>query len=130
MTRAGLDPEPAGEAALESDRDVAEAHGAVAAVEQGARDDAHGVREVDDPGFRRRERAYPLGDLEHNRHRAHGLREAARAGRLLSDAAAGEGRRLVAQPRLLATDPDLDQHEVGVRQQRVSRSPVTSSRPA
>ena len=41
------------------------------------------------------------------------LREAARAGRLLADAAAGERQRLVREPRRLAADADLDEHEVG-----------------
>ena len=50
-TRAGLDRQQLGKATLEADRDVAEADRAVAAVEQGSRDDADGVREVDDPGL-------------------------------------------------------------------------------
>ena len=62
---------------------------------------------------------HPLRDLEHNRDGAHRLREAARAGRLLSDAAAGERRRLVVQPRLLPPDPDLDQDVVGIRDRGV-----------
>ena len=41
------------------------------------------------------------------------LREAAGARRLLADAAAGERDRLVGEPRRLAADADLDEHEVG-----------------
>ena len=48
-----LDAEQPRERALEADRDVAEADGAVAGVEQRARDDPDRVREVDDPGVRR-----------------------------------------------------------------------------
>ena len=65
------------------------------------------------------ERAHALGDLEHDRDRAHRLGEASRAGRLLPDAAARERRGLVAQPRLLAADPDLDQDVVGALDRRV-----------
>ena len=85
----------------------------MAGVEQRAGDDADRVGEVDDPGARRRALAHALGDLEHDRHGAQRLREAAGAGRLLPDAAAGERQRLVGEPRLLPADPDLDQHEVG-----------------
>ena len=108
-----LDAEPAGEAALEADRDVAEADGAVAGVEQRAGDDADRVREVDDPGVGRGERSHAVGDLEHDRHGAQRLREASGAGRLLPDAAARERHRLVAETRLLPADADLDEHEVG-----------------
>ena len=52
----GSTPSQSAKRRWKSDRDVAEADGAVAVVEQGARHDADGVREVDDPGFRRRER--------------------------------------------------------------------------
>jgi hypothetical protein len=45
--------------------------------------------------------------------RPHRLGESARACRLLPDAAAGERHRLVREPRLLASDPDLDEDEVG-----------------
>ena len=51
--------------------------------------------------------------LEHDGHGAHRLREPAGAGRLLADAAARERDRLVAEPRRLAADADLDEHEVG-----------------
>ena len=59
------------------------------------------------------ELAHALGDLEHDGHRAQRLGEAAGAGRLLADAAAGERHRLVREPRRLAADADLDQDEVG-----------------
>ncbi len=54
-----------------------------------------------------------LGDLEHDRDGAQRLRQAAGAGRLLADAAAGERHGLVREPRLLAADADLDEDEVG-----------------
>ena len=85
----------------------------MAPVEQRPRDDADGVREVDDPRVRRGERPNSLCDLEDDRHGPHRLREAASPGRLLPDATASERRRLVAQSRLLTADADLDQHVVG-----------------
>jgi hypothetical protein len=88
-------------------------------VEQGARDDPDGVREVHDPRVRRGERPHALGDLEDDGHRAHRLREPACACRLLADAAARERDRLVAQPRRLAADPELQEDERGVRDRRV-----------
>src|SRR4051812_6479700 len=106
-----LDAVRPGPPALEADRDVAEADRAVAVVEQRARDDADGVREVDDPRVRRP--ADSLGDLEHDGDGAERLRETARARRLLPDAATGERERLVRQARRLAADADLDQDEVG-----------------
>ena len=107
------DVEQLGHEALERDRDVAQPDRPVAGVEQGARHDADRVREVDDPRVRRRTLHDLLGDLEHDRHRAQRLREPAGARRLLTDAAARQRQRLVAQPRLLPADADLDQHEVG-----------------
>ena len=109
----GLDPEQPRERALEADRDVAEADRTVAGIEQRARDDPDRVREVDDPRAGGRELARPLGDPEHDRHRAESLGQAARARRLLADAAARERDRLVAEARLLPADADLDEHEVG-----------------
>ena len=58
-------------------------------------------------------RARAVRDLEHDRHRAQRLREPAEAGRLLPDAAARDGHRLVDHARGLATDADLNQHGVG-----------------
>ena len=72
---------------------------------------------------------HPLGDVQDHGHRAQRLGEAARAGRLLADAAAGERHGLVRQPRRLAADADLHQHEVGAVE-RASRSSVSSSAPA
>src|SRR5262249_2819422 len=97
---------------LEADRDVAEADGAVAAVEEGAGDDADGVREVDDPRAGSAELPHALGDVEHDGDGPHRLREAARAGRLLPDAATRERRRLVVPSRLRAADADRDEEEV------------------
>ena len=91
----------------------------MAGVEQRARDDADRVREVDDPGASAPELANAVGDLEHDRHRAQRLGEPAGARRLLADAAAGERHRLVGEPRLLAADADLDEHEVGAVERAV-----------
>ncbi len=63
--------------------------------------------------------ARPLRDLEHDRHGPHGFGEATGAGRLLADAAARRRDRLVAQPRRLAADPDLDQDGVGAVERAV-----------
>ena len=112
------DSEQPGDLALDADRDVAEPDRAVPGVEERTGDDPDWVREVDDPGVRCGEGADALGDLEHDRHRAHRLGEAARAGRLLADAAAGERDRLVAQPRRLAADAELEEDEGGVRRRR------------
>ncbi len=106
-----LDSEHPRDRALEADRHVAQADGAVAGVEQRPRDDPDRIREVDDPCTRFCPRAHALGDLEHDRNRAHRLGEAARAGRLLADAAARERHRFVLQPRRLPADADLQQHE-------------------
>ncbi len=109
----GLDVEQPSDHPLSRDRDVAEADGTVPVVEQRPRHDPDRIREVDDPGAVRRALAHAVGDLEHDGHRAERLAEPARAGRLLPDAAAREWHRLVGEPRLLAPDADLDQHEVG-----------------
>ena len=82
-------------------------------VEQRAGDDPDRVREVDDPRIGPGELADAVGDLEHDRDGAHRLRESARAGRLLADAAAGKRRGLVVQAGSLAADADLHEDEVG-----------------
>ena len=83
----------------------------MAGVEQCARDDADRIREVDDPRICRGTRGHALGELEHHRHGPHRLGEAAGARRLLADAPAAQRHRLVAEPRLLPADADLDEHE-------------------
>ena len=105
------DLEQPGDLALDADRDVAQADRAVARVEQRACDDPDGVREVDDPRIRLRERADPVGDLEHDGNGAHRLREPPGAGRFLADAPAGERDGLVPEPRRLPADPELEQDE-------------------
>ena len=82
----GLHAQHAGEAPLEPDRHVAEPDRTVAGLEQRAGDDADRVGEVDDPGVGLGVRAHGVGDVQDDRHGAQGLREAARAGRLLPDA--------------------------------------------
>ena len=107
-----VDVEELRKAPLEADGDVAEPDGAMTGVEQGARDDPHGVGEVDGPEAGRGSRARPFRDLEHHGHRPQRLAEAARTGRLLTDAAACQRDRLVGEPRLLPADADLHEHEV------------------
>ena len=100
----------------------------MAGVEQRARDDPDRVGEVDDPRVGPGQLAHALGDLEHDRHGAHRLREPARAGRLLADAAARQRSGLVAQPGSLAADADLDEDEVGALDRlRRARRRVESS---
>ena len=108
----GIHAEQPGVQALLRDRDVAEPDCPVPLVEERPGDDADRVGEVDDPGAVGGELARAAGDLQHDRHRPHRLGEAARAGRLLADAAAGEGGGLVEESRRLAADPDLDEDEV------------------
>ena len=113
MISIGVDAEQLRELPLKADRDVAEADGAMSAVEQRARDDSHRVREVHDPGAVGGVCPHVLCDVEHDGNGAERLCEAARARRFLADAAASERKRLVREPRRLAADPDLDEHEVG-----------------
>ena len=112
LDRRRVDVEHLCEVALEDHRGTAEPDRLVALVEQRLRDDADGVREVDDPAVGR-ERADALGDVEHDRHGAERLREPAEACRLLADAAALQGERLVDDARGLAADTELDQHGRG-----------------
>ena len=113
------DADEARDLALRGDRDVAEPDRTVSRVEQRAGDDPDGVREVDDPRVRRCERAHALGDLEHDGHGPHRLREPSGARRLLADAAARERDRLVAQARRLAADAELQQDERRARHRGV-----------
>ena len=131
-TRSGVTPNRRGEAALEPDRDVAQAQRAMPRVEQRLGHDPHRVREVEDPGVGRAASRGLLGDLEDERDRPQRLREAAGTRRLLADRAEPVGERLVDEPRRLAADPQLDQ-----RERRRRRGPPTavtgqdeSSRPA
>ena len=54
-----------------------------------------------------------LGQLEDHGHRAHRLRKAAGARRLLADAPTAERHGLVSEPCRLATHTNLDEDEVG-----------------
>ena len=92
---------------------------AMAGVEQRPRDDPDRVREVDDPRPGRGERPGARRDLEHDRDGAQRLGEPARAGRLLADAPAAQRERLVAQPRRLPADAQLQQHRVGAVERAV-----------
>jgi hypothetical protein len=107
----GLDVEVGREPALQPDRDVAEADGAVTCVQEGLGHDADGVGEVDQPGAGG---GAPLGlggDVQDDGNRAEGLREAAGAGGLLADRSEPERQPLVHAARGLAADPELYQHE-------------------
>ena len=109
----GLDAEPRREPALESDRHVAQPDCAMPFLEQSARDDADRVGEVDDPGVRVAS-PHPIGDVENDRHRAQRLREATGSGGLLTNTAALQRPGLVALSCLLAADPQLEEHGIGV----------------
>src|SRR5439155_15230560 len=78
--RGGFDAEQAGEAALKTDGHVAQAHGAVAGVEQGPGDDAGRVGEVDDPGAGGGPLGGALGHVEDDGDGPQGLGQAAGAG--------------------------------------------------
>ena len=114
--------------ALEADRDVAEADRPMARVEQRARDDADRVREVDDPCIRRRARSRPGRRSRARRAPFASPWRTPGAGRLLTDAPAGERDRLVAEPRRLARRPGAGAARSRPRRRRGSRSPVTVER--
>ena len=114
----GRDAEHSGELPLEADRHVAQSDRLVTGLEQRAGHDADRVGEVDDPGVRVGT-AYPLGDVEDHRHRTQRLGEAARAGRLLADAAALQRPGLVLVAGGLSADAELEQHRVGAVDTRV-----------
>ena len=73
-------------------------------IQQRLGDDADRVREVDDPGLRRRPLADQLGELDHHGHRAQRLGEAAGAGRLLADGAELQGAASRREARRLSAD--------------------------
>lgn len=87
-------------------------------LEEGAGDDPDRVGEVDDPGVGVGA-ADAFGDVEDHRDRAQRLGEAARAGRLLADAAALQGPGLVLLAGGLAADAELEEHGVGAVHARV-----------
>ena len=111
---AAATPSVCGERALEADRDVAQPDRAVTGVQQRPGHDADRVGEVDDPRVGRGQPAYPVGDVEHDRHGAQRLGEAAGAGGLLPDAAALQRPCLVAVARRLAADAQLQEDDVRV----------------
>lgn len=114
----GGDPEQCGELPLEADRHVAQSDGLVTGLEQRARHDPDRVREVDDPGVRVGA-ADALRDVEDHGHRAQRLGEAARAGRLLPDAAALQRPGLVLVACRLSADAELEQYGVRALHPRV-----------
>ena len=85
----------------------------MAVIDQPLRDQPGRVREVQQPGTLSAQPGRVLGDLQHHRHRAKRLREAARPGRLLADAAELGRDRLVLEPRPQPAHAQLDEHEVG-----------------
>ncbi len=124
----GVGAEQRRELALEADRHVAQAHRPVAGLEQGAGDDADGVGEVDDPRARIGA-ADPFGDVQDHRDRAQGLRQAARAGGLLADAAALQRPGLVLLAGRLAADAGAGAARRRRRRLPASRSEVVTIRP-
>ena len=80
-------------------------------VEQRLHHDPDRVGEVDEPGALRASAVGLLRDVEHDRHGAQGLGEPARSCRFLADAAELERKRLVDEPRRLASDAELDDDE-------------------
>ena len=107
----GRHAEPGGQPALDPDRHVAQADRPVAGIEQGLGDDPDRVGEVHDPGVRRTAPTDLLGEVEDDGHGPQRLGEAARAGRLLADAAEAVGQGLIRVAGLLPADPELDEHE-------------------
>ena len=102
----------------------------MAVVEQRLGDDPDRVREVDDPGALRGALAPDaLGEIQHDRHGPQRLGEPARARRLLADRAELRRQRLVDEPRRLAADAELDEHEVGAVDRGVGVAGAGSARP-
>ena len=115
----GFDAEGLGEVALEADRHVAQADRTVALVEQRLGDDADRVREVDDPGARRRAPIRRRRELEDDRDGPESLGEPACPRRLLAHQAEPAGDRLVPKSSGLTADPQLDEDEVGAVERRI-----------
>jgi hypothetical protein len=109
--RVGIDADTARDAALERDRDVAEADGPVSGVDQRLGDDPDRIGEVDQPGAGCGPSIGQVGELEHDGHGPECLRQPAGTGRLLPDGPEAERQRLVGEARHLAPDPQLDEHE-------------------
>ena len=97
---------------LQRDRDVAEPQSSVPPVQEGLRHEPGGVGEVDEPGARSAAPRRLLRQVEDHGDGAERLRESACPRGLLTDAAEPPGDRLVGQPRRLATDAELHDHEV------------------
>jgi hypothetical protein len=116
----GLDLEVGGQSALQPDRHVAQAESLRARVEERLRHDPNRVREVHDPRPGSSPPGCLLGDLENDGDRPERLGEAARAGGLLAEDAEAVRQRLVDVTGLLASDPELDDDEVGTVKGRVT----------
>ena len=129
-TRSGVDAELRGEAALEADRDVAQPDRPVALVEQGLGDDPDRVGEVDDPGAGRGPSRRPA-----RRGRGRRARSAApwrsRRRPVVSWPIMPNSWGSVSshEPRRLAADAELDQHEVRAVDRRVAVARHGRARP-
>ncbi len=110
----GFDAEQTRSRPLIADRDIAQPDCAMTVIKQGARDDAHRIREIDDPGVRGGEPGDLLSDLQDHRHRTECLRQPARTRGLLADAATLQGQAFVDRARRLTTNPQLEQNDRGI----------------
>jgi len=127
----GRDAEVAREAPLEPDRHVAQPQRVVARVQQGLRDEAGRIGEVDEPRPRRADLGGELRELQDDGHGPQGFREPARAGGLLADHVELERDRLVGVAGLVPADPQLHDDVIGaferlacVARQREGASPA------
>src|SRR4051794_39337809 len=93
-----LDPELFCEPPLETDTHVAESNRTMTVVAESLSHDPDGVGEINQPGVVGGLPLHLLGDLEQHRDRAQRLREASRAGGLLTDAPIRKRKRLVTLP--------------------------------
>ena len=112
--RAGSTPSRFAAAPLIADRNIAQPDRPMTVIKQGARDDAHRIREIDDPGVIGGEPGHSLGDLQDHRHRTECLRQPASTRRLLADAAAPQGQAFIDRARRLTADPQLEQNHCGI----------------
>ena len=112
----GIDAEQGGEVPLEPDRHVAQPDRPVARVEQCPGDDPDRVGEIDDPCGVQGTLARSFSNVEHYRNGTESFRKPAGAGGLLADAAVLQRPGLVAVPRRLAADPQLQEHRAGAVQ--------------
>ena len=111
---ARLDAEQVPSSSLIADRNIAQPDRPVTVIQEGARDDAHRIREIDDPGVIGGEPGDPLGDLQDHRHGTECLRQPPSTGRLLADTATLQRQAFIDRARRLATNPQLEQNHCGI----------------